>query len=119
MAPRNFDNNPGQQAGLFGFANQMMGGPAIAPSPQPTMFGQGNLNTALGSGFQSLPAMPTSGPIQAGAIDSAQGAMFFRPNLNTAIGSSGISALPPAQPVAANPALPQGIIARLYGGGGI
>jgi hypothetical protein len=101
MAPRNFDNNPGQQAGLFGFANQMMGGPAIAPSPSPTMFGQGNLNTAIGSGLQSLPAMPSFGPT----------------NLSQAIDSRGMSALPPAQPVAPSTALPQGIIARLYGGG--
>lgn len=89
---------------------------APAVSPQPTMFGQGNLNTALGSGFQSLPAMPIFGQPQA-----QSGAFFGQPNLSQAIGASGMSALPPAQPVVANqpPALPTGIVGRLYGLGGI
>jgi len=84
--------------------------------PQPNMFGQGNLNTALGSGFQSLPAMPIFGQPQA-----QSGAFFGQPNLSQAIGASGISALPPVQPVVANqpPALPTGIVGRLYGLGGI
>jgi len=112
MAPRNFDNNPGQQAGPSGFTDlmfrypKMMGGPAIgssAPSPQPTMFGQGNLNTAIGA------ALPTSNLQQ--AITSGQVYMTPMPNPQQDLPSGfAINREPPA--------LPQGLMQRLAGFGG-
>lgn len=104
--------------------------------PQPNMFGQGNLNTALGSGLQGMMqmypsgtsmtdamgvAMPSSGPLQTRAIDSGMQnpASFGRPAGSPMFAPQTLpSGFALNRGSSAAPALPQGLIQRLSGFGG-
>lgn len=116
------------------------GGQAIqgqVPSPQPNMFGQGSLNTAIGAGPQAVP-FPTMSyadrqplPLGSSLQPANQAGMLPTSNLQRAIASGQVYMTPMPNPQqdlpsgfginrgpSASPALPQGLIQRLSGFGG-